>query len=111
MTVSQGGTTDSLGLCEQLRFLAHAFRRSSPGLNDGAHRRRYAISGTTCVHAGHVRVSLQAGTTTPWLELIRQRVPAAQIEIISDVGHFTMLDAPEAVNRAIAAFAAELPQT
>jgi len=48
------------------------------------------------------RVSLQAGDTTPWLELVKRHVLGAQIEIVSDAGHFPMLEAPEAVNQRIA---------
>ena len=64
---------------------------------------------STYVNREHVRVPLRPGETTPWLEMVRQSVPTAQIEIISGVGHFPMLEAPEAVNRAIAAFLATLP--
>jgi pimeloyl-ACP methyl ester carboxylesterase len=39
-----------------------------------------------------------------------QHVPTAQIEIVSGAGHFPMLEAPEVVNQAIAAFAAQVPQ-
>ena len=45
------------------------------------------------------RVPLQPGETTPWLELIRQLVPHAQIEIVPGVGHFTMIEAADEVNR------------
>jgi pimeloyl-ACP methyl ester carboxylesterase len=56
-----------------------------------------------------VRVSLHPGATTPWLDLIRHHVPTAHIEIVSGVGHFPMLEAPEAVNRSMAAFIAQFP--
>jgi pimeloyl-ACP methyl ester carboxylesterase len=59
---------------------------------------------STYVNAERVRIFLQPGATTPWLELVRRYVPAAQIEIVSGAGHFTMLEAPEAVNRLLAAF-------
>ncbi len=48
------------------------------------------------------RVPLQPGETTPWLELIRERVPHAQIEIVPGVGHFTMIEAADEVNRHMA---------
>ena len=64
---------------------------------------------STHINTEGVRVPLQPGTTTPWSELIRQHVPAAQIEIVSGAGHFSMLEAPEAVNQTIAAFIAKLP--
>lgn len=59
---------------------------------------------STDVNEGRVRVPLRPGATTPWLELIRRHVPAARIEIVSGVGHFSMLEAPEAVNRCVADF-------
>jgi pimeloyl-ACP methyl ester carboxylesterase len=55
-----------------------------------------------------IRVPLQPGDTTPWLELVRRAVPAAQIEIVSGAGHFTMLDKPQLVNQLIDGFAARV---
>jgi pimeloyl-ACP methyl ester carboxylesterase len=49
------------------------------------------------------RVSLQAGESSPWLELVKDRVPRAEIHIIPGVGHFTMIEAAEEVNRHIEA--------
>jgi pimeloyl-ACP methyl ester carboxylesterase len=65
---------------------------------------------STYVNPQQVRVPLQPGASTPWLELVRHNVPRAQIEIISGAGHFTMLDAPEAVNQRIAVFVAATPR-
>ncbi|TDJ16384.1 MAG: alpha/beta hydrolase [Gammaproteobacteria bacterium] len=45
------------------------------------------------------RVPLQPGETTPWLELVKELAPHAQIEIVPGVGHFTMMEAPQDVNR------------
>ena len=45
------------------------------------------------------RVPLQPGETTPWLELVKELAPHAQIEIVAGVGHFSMMEAPEDVNR------------
>ena len=50
------------------------------------------------------RRSLTAGQSTQWLELVREKVPAARIEIIPGVGHFTQLDAADEVNRLLASF-------
>ena len=61
---------------------------------------------STTVNENLERVSLQVGDTTPWLELVKRHVPGAQIEIVSDVGHFPMLEAPEAVNQRVALFLA-----
>ncbi len=47
------------------------------------------------------RVSLQPGETSPWLELLRELVPHAEIEIVPRVGHFTMIEAADDVNRHI----------
>jgi pimeloyl-ACP methyl ester carboxylesterase len=52
------------------------------------------------------RVPLAPGATTPWLEMVRSRAPQAQIEVVPGVGHFTMLEAPDAVNRLLADFIA-----
>jgi pimeloyl-ACP methyl ester carboxylesterase len=63
---------------------------------------------STYINTERVRVPLHPGVTTPWLELIRHYVPTAWIEIVSGVGHFSMLEAPEAVNQAVAAFVAQV---
>jgi pimeloyl-ACP methyl ester carboxylesterase len=54
------------------------------------------------------RVPLTPGANTPFLELIRSRAPHAQIEIVPGVAHFTMLEAPDAVNRLLADFVARV---
>jgi pimeloyl-ACP methyl ester carboxylesterase len=64
---------------------------------------------STYLAAARRRIALQPGASTPWLELVRQCVPTAQIEIIGGVGHFTMLEAAEAVNRLLDRFIAALP--
>ena len=61
---------------------------------------------STTVNANLERVSLQPGASTPWIELVKNYVPGAQIEIVGDTGHFPMLEAPEAVNQRIASFLA-----
>jgi pimeloyl-ACP methyl ester carboxylesterase len=61
---------------------------------------------STSINPERVRVPLQEGATTPWLELVRLRVPTAQIEVVSGAGHFTMLDKPQAVNQLLASFVA-----
>jgi pimeloyl-ACP methyl ester carboxylesterase len=45
------------------------------------------------------RVSLKMGETSPWLELVKERVPHGKIVIVPDVGHFTMIEAADVVNR------------
>ena len=54
------------------------------------------------------RVSLQAGENSPWLELVQELVPQAEIHIIPGVGHFTMIEAAEQVNRHVEAMLAGL---
>jgi pimeloyl-ACP methyl ester carboxylesterase len=63
---------------------------------------------STYINTERVRIPLQPGATTPWFELMRQHVPTAQIEIVSGVGHFAMLEAPEAVNQIMATFIAKV---
>lgn len=58
---------------------------------------------STYVNENRERASLQPGETVPWLELIRELAPHAEIEIIPGVGHFTMIEAADAVNRHIEA--------
>lgn len=60
---------------------------------------------STTVNAGRRRVSLRAGETTLWLDLVRSRVPGARIEVIPGIGHFAQIEAAEPVNRLIASFA------
>jgi pimeloyl-ACP methyl ester carboxylesterase len=53
-----------------------------------------------------VRVSLQPGEITPWMERVQQHVPTAALDVISGVGHFPMLEVPDIVNNKMAAFIA-----
>ena len=64
---------------------------------------------STSINAQGKRVALQERQSSPWLELLKARVPNAQIEIVPGVGHFTQLEAAETVNRLIAEFAKTLP--
>jgi pimeloyl-ACP methyl ester carboxylesterase len=54
------------------------------------------------------RRSLQAGQTSPYLDMVKMRVPRTQIEVVPDVGHFPQLEAPQAVNALLDRFAAGL---
>ena len=58
---------------------------------------------STTISAERKRVPLKAGQTTPWLDLVRSRVPGARIEVIPDTGHFPQIEKPERVNELIAA--------
>jgi pimeloyl-ACP methyl ester carboxylesterase len=55
------------------------------------------------------RRSLSKGETTPFLDMLRSRVPSVRIEIIADSGHFPQIDEPAQVNALLRAFLAELP--
>ena len=59
---------------------------------------------STYFNADLVRVPVQRGDTIPWFDVARRNAPNVDIEIISDVGHFSMLEAPQAVNQSITAF-------
>jgi pimeloyl-ACP methyl ester carboxylesterase len=64
---------------------------------------------STYINTDRVRVPIEPGMTTPWLELVRRHVPGARIEVVPGVGHFTMIEAPERVNELLATFLAGLP--
>jgi len=57
-----------------------------------------AIQSTTR-NADLRRVALKAGDTSPWLDYLKSK--GVNVEIVPDVGHFTMLEAPYLVNRLI----------
>jgi pimeloyl-ACP methyl ester carboxylesterase len=54
------------------------------------------------------RSPLKAGQSTPYLDLIRSRVPGARIEVLPGVGHFAQIEAAGEVNRLIADFIRKL---
>jgi len=62
-----------------------------------------AIQSTTR-NAQLQRTPLKRGDSSPWLDYARSM--GAALEIVPDVGHFTMLEAPGAVNRLISEFLA-----
>jgi pimeloyl-ACP methyl ester carboxylesterase len=59
---------------------------------------------TTTRNAQMQRSPMQPGQTTPWLELLREKVKNVRVEIIPGLGHFPQLEAPERVNRLIEEF-------
>ena len=61
---------------------------------------------STMMDASRRRVPMKAGDTSPYLELLKSK--GALVEIVPDTGHFTMLEAPEAVNALIGAFLRKL---
>ena len=50
------------------------------------------------------RVSMTAGQSSPYLDLIRQKVPGAMIEVIPDTGHFPQLERVAGTNASMARF-------
>jgi pimeloyl-ACP methyl ester carboxylesterase len=60
------------------------------------------------INPQRVRVSLEPGASTPWLELIRHSVPTAQIDVVSGAGHFVMVEKPHAVNQRLETFVTQL---
>ena len=60
-----------------------------------------AIQSTTR-NAQLQRAPLKPRDTSAWIDYLRSR--GARVEIVSDTGHFTQLEAPDAVNRLIADF-------
>lgn len=65
---------------------------------------------STALNAERVRVPLERGQTSPWLELVRRLAPDAKIEIVSGTGHFPQLEAPEEVNRLLREFLKSMPK-
>ena len=59
---------------------------------------------STYVNAERKRVPLQPGQSTPFLELIGDKVPGARIEVLAGVGHFVQIEAAEEVNRLVSDF-------
>jgi pimeloyl-ACP methyl ester carboxylesterase len=54
---------------------------------------------STRLDASRHRASLKAGETSPWLALVEKLVPHGEIVIVPGVGHFTMIEAADVVNR------------
>lgn len=54
------------------------------------------------------RRPLNKGQSTPFLDMLRSRVPSARIEIIADTGHFPQIDEPAQVNALLDSFLAVL---
>lgn len=56
---------------------------------------------STRLNRSRERVPLQPGDSSTWLELVAKLAPRADIAIVPGVGHFTMIEAADAVNRHI----------
>ena len=61
---------------------------------------------TTARNAQGQRSPLEPGQTSPWLELLKQKLQTVKIEVLPGLGHFPQLEAPERVNELISGFAA-----
>lgn len=57
---------------------------------------------STHLDENRVRVPLRPGESTSWLDLVTALAPHAEIEVVPDIGHFTMIEASDDVNRHIA---------
>ena len=64
---------------------------------------------TTYSNEQRERRSMRRGQTTPYLDMLRARIPSVRIEIIEDTGHFPQIDEPEQTNALIDSFIATLP--
>ncbi|MCL4501643.1 MAG: alpha/beta hydrolase [Deltaproteobacteria bacterium] len=51
-----------------------------------------------------VRIPLEPGEISPWMEFVRRHVPSVKIKVIPNTGHFLMLEAPGPVNIALEGF-------
>jgi pimeloyl-ACP methyl ester carboxylesterase len=59
---------------------------------------------STFINAERKRLPLQAGQSTPYLDLIRNKVPGARIEVLPGIGHFAQIEAADEVNRLVSDF-------
>jgi pimeloyl-ACP methyl ester carboxylesterase len=59
---------------------------------------------TTARNAQGQRSQLQAGQSSPWLDLLKEKLKDVTVEVLPGLGHFPQLEAPERVNRLIAEF-------
>ena len=64
---------------------------------------------TTYSNAQRERRVMRKDQTTPYLEMLRARIPSARIEIIPDTGHFPQIDEAGQTNALIDSFLASLP--
>jgi pimeloyl-ACP methyl ester carboxylesterase len=51
------------------------------------------------------RIPLKPGDSTPFVDRVCQRMARVRVEIVPDIGHFTMLEAPQRVTELVAEFA------
>ncbi len=68
-----------------------------------------AIQSTMITPEG-VRLSLSRGQTSPYVDMLRAKVPGVAIEIIAGVGHYPQLERPTETNALIEAFIGRLTE-
>ena len=64
---------------------------------------------TTFSNEKRERSTMKQGQTTPYLDMLRGRVPSLRVEIAEDTGHFPQLDDSARTTAAIERFLATLP--
>jgi pimeloyl-ACP methyl ester carboxylesterase len=64
---------------------------------------------TTYSNERRERRPLSRGQTTPFLDMLRTRIPSIRIEVIPDTGHFPQLDEPAQTNALLDSFLATIP--
>lgn len=63
---------------------------------------------STYLNGDRVRTAIKPGESTPWIDLVRSRIPTARIEIIPGTGHFPQLEAPAKVSALVEDFHATI---
>lgn len=63
---------------------------------------------TTYSNERRERQSMRAGQSTPYLDMLRARLPSVRIEIIEATGHFPQIDAAPQTNALLGSFLASL---
>jgi pimeloyl-ACP methyl ester carboxylesterase len=63
-----------------------------------------AIQSTT-MDTARERISLAAGLSSPWIDLVRAHVPRAAIEMLAGTSHFPQIERADDVNASITRFA------
>ncbi len=66
---------------------------------------------TTHSNEKRERSTMQTGQSSPFLDMVRECLPAARIEIIADTGHFPQLDQAARTNEVIGEFLGSLPSS
>jgi pimeloyl-ACP methyl ester carboxylesterase len=62
---------------------------------------------TTYSNERRQRTTMSRGQGSPYLDMVRARIPSARIEVIADTGHFPQLDASAEMNALIDSFLGE----